>query len=148
MRLPKPKAGFFIKPSRYSRLRVIVLVFRTVKEFRRYVWVDARRNGSSVRTKHLLACCLGARRRSDDVCVILLPERHLRVETISHEVFHATCRWFQRRYGQACDFDSSGAQSNMRPGNVRTSLEERFAIAHGRLCASLVREARRHKLDL
>lgn len=152
MRLPKPKAAFAIRPSPHARLRVLVLVFATRQAFRRWVWIINRRNRQAVRTRRLLACTMSPtttsrRRHSSAVAVVAIPESELRMNTITHELAHATFYWFHHRFGDVLR-TWQPAVSNMTPGCRRVADQERYATAHGNLCAAFVREARRLRLGL
>ena len=149
-----PVAVFAIRPEHGSRLSVQVEVYETADSMRRVVRAEARRERKPTRTRGLQGMCLGVTvlrrgRRTPRFAILRIPKAHLTMSTITHEAFHATCRWAERRGHGAIPVDGSDGPTNM-DGRARViaplSLEERAATVHDALCRRIVIECRRRKL--
>lgn len=149
---PRPVATFFIHPEPSRLLTVGVEVFRTVGEFRAFVRAESRAIRLRSRTRGLVGQCVGidvTRRGRRHPCFAILrfPRQHLTVSTLTHEAFHATMRWAQRRNIPAIPTMStvSNITDRHRPTYV-TSLEEQCATVHDRICRELVLALQAHEL--
>lgn len=150
----KPIATFHVRPERRSRLAVRVEIFDTVGAMRQLVRREDRRDGRRSRTRGLVGMCQGVTvrikgRKTGLYAVVRIPKPHLTMSTITHEAFHATCRWAERRGLTAIPVDGSGGPSNMTPRDgwiPLGSVEERAATVHDELCRRMVIHLRRLKL--
>lgn len=147
--------AFFLRPERGSRLSVGVEVYRTTGEFRQAVraenhWFGFKRS----RTRGLVGQCVGVEvwrygthgesRKHPCFAIVRFPKRHLTMSTLTHEAFHATMRWANRR--RIAAIPTEGGPSNSTSGRVVTSTEERCAVVHDNLCRRLVIALRRRGL--
>lgn len=145
--MPRPKATFEIRVKPGSHYRVRVQIYKTIKGFHAAEGVGYGKWGRS--GKRLMACCFGIEERdratnrlSGLFAGIRMPEAHMRMNTITHELFHATMRWAKRAKidGRLGDNVPSG---HLRK---RRSAEEQCAIVHGNLCSEFVRQMNRLKI--
>lgn len=147
----KPACVFNVSVEPRSRLSVIVEIYRTTGEFRRTARAEAKRARTRYRTRGLVGMCCGvtirgrkSRRVFPQFAIIRIPKNHLTMTTITHECFHATMRWAERRGIRA--IPTGGGPSNMRPYMRDLSIEERAATVHDRLCRRVVRQLERRGL--
>lgn len=145
---------FRIRPERKSRLSLQVEIYPTVGAMRRIVRAEGKRDNKPSRTRGLVGMCQGVTerrrgRRTGLFAIVRIPKQYLQMSTITHEAFHATCRWVERRGHRAIPVDHSDGPSNLVPrrGWVKlSSLEERAATVHDEICRRLVIECRRRQL--
>lgn len=146
-RAPKPIATFFLRPERGSRLTVGVEVYRTLGDFRQAVRVENQWFGfKRSRTRGLIGQTVGLEvwrnwkkgreRKQPCFAIMRFPKRHLTMSTLTHEAFHATMRWANRR--KILAIPTEGGESNITYGRYVTSTEERCATVHDNLCRLLV----------
>lgn len=140
----RPVAAFVIRPGHRSRLHALVEVYASVSAFRRRVREDAKTDGTPMRTRGLVGCCYGVterdrktKRKTGLFAILKFPRQHLTMSTLTHECFHATMRWAERKGLGA--IETKAGRSNMRQPTAPLSLEEQCATVHDRLCAGLVR---------
>jgi len=133
-----------------------VEVYATARDFRQVVKAEAVESGASRwRTRGLVGECAGVtvrKTKSQRICsglfaILRFPKRHLTMSTITHEAFHATMRWAERR--RIAAIPTAGNASNIsgqRTLRRVASIEERAAMVHDELCRRIVRECNRRKL--
>lgn len=142
---PKPAHYFriYAGPDRRG-LFVHVEVYRTVGDLRRTVRADRhlKDDGQPYRTRGLVGMCTGiverrllTKRKCASFTVVRLAANACRTATIVHEMFHATCRWAERR-----GIASLPLANTPKPrGTKRYDCdEERMATVHDRLCRQLI----------
>lgn len=145
---PLPIRVFRIRPEPRSRLSIQVEIFRTVGEFRAFNREEDRQYGQRVqRTRGLVGMCMGVterrrQRKTGLFAVIRLPRRHLTMSTITHEAFHATCRWAERRGILMIPTNNPDHDIWKRA----SSIEERCATVHDTICRKIVTQLNRHRL--
>lgn len=123
-----------------------VEVYRTIGEFRHAVRAENRWFGyQRSRTRGLIGQTIGVdvwrhehgrKRKLSCFAIMRFPKAHLTMSTLTHEAFHATMRWANRRRIPA--IPTEGGVSNITYGRYVTSTEERCATVHDRLCRLLV----------
>ena len=135
---PRPLHYFRVRPSRRSRLFVHVEVYRTVGDLRRASDCDSRLAGKRFNARGMVGQCVAIeeRRKRDHrllggFAIVRLAARYCGTTTITHEAFHATCRWAARKR-LTLDLSCSMTRAMIaRP-------EERMATAHDALCRGIV----------
>ena len=101
---PRPLHYFRARPSRRSRLFAHVEVYRTLGDLRRASDCDSRLSGKRWSARHIVGQCVALEERSrrdrrllGGFAIIRLAVPHCGTTTITHEAFHATCRWAARK---------------------------------------------------
>ncbi len=142
-----------LRPDPKSRLQVRVFIYPSLVEMRRAVVrtdrimrtvnANTRRSGP---TRRLQGICYGlverghvSRRVRPTFAMILLSRTCLGIGTLSHEVWHATCRYLDRRKIRPYRTDFERPQEDQ-------DLEERAARAHDEMMQQLVRGLYRKKV--
>jgi len=149
--VPVPIARFRVRPEKRKRLSVEVLIFTGLRDFRRHIRHDDwKYKTKRSRTRGLLGHCCGVterrgRRKTGLVAVISMPQQQLTMGTITHEAFHATMRWADRKGFASVPLNGEHI-SNMRHGQKVTSIEEQCATVHDAICRRIVSECRRRGL--
>lgn len=124
---PLPCVVFAVRPERGARWRVVVEVYSTQADLTAVSRIDGALSvpRRRVRGGRLYGECLGITervrgRRTPTVALVRLCAPHLGIATVTHEAFHATCRWAERR----------GYPLMPTDGRDGSWLEERLASVH------------------
>lgn len=116
-----------------TRQSVKVVVYERVQDFKQR---------AGMRSRRVLAFCVSTDARRC-VAEIHIPRRYLSIGTITHEAFHATCRYMERRGGLAIPI--TGNVTNMDPGEPESPEEHAAKVLDG-LCTRISLQLYRRKL--
>jgi hypothetical protein len=100
--VPEP-VRFHVRPRKGSWLSIRIEVFPTLGSFRAAVRRMNRTYGFKQHTRRLMGFCFGVERttlgghRTGLCAVIQVPRSSLKTSTLTHEAFHATLRWAERK---------------------------------------------------
>lgn len=155
-KVPKPIRIFHVRPEAGSRLSVAIEIYRTAGEMRLTVKDENRRHGfKRSRTRGLVGETVGVtvyrnrtgrpRRTLPLFAIVRFPKEHLTMSTITHEAFHATMRWAERKRIQSIP-TGGDRQSNITSPRYVATVEEQCATVHDTLCRKIVVQLRRFKL--
>lgn len=142
---------FRIRPQRRSFLSCQVEVWPDAKSFRNRIRVLSQ--WDHVRVRGLMAATFGCRlhrrrpgraeRLTGVFAVLVFSQKDLGMATLTHEAFHATMRWAERKGWTAIPLHLGHGNIDRKRVN---SIEEQCAKAHDNICRRLVIELRRHKV--
>ena len=142
----KPVYVFRIRPDANSRLSIQVEVYRDANVLRRISRAEGRKRSM---TLGLIGECLGVAewrrgRKTQLFAIVRLTKEDLTMSTITHEAFHATARWAERRGLKAIPV--SGEPSNINGPRMGGGIEEHCAKVHHTICRKIVVKLQQHKL--
>ena len=125
---------FRVYPEQRSRLHIRVLVYWTVADLRRAM----REVRGRCDTSGVLGFCRGVlirtnRGRTRPVFAEIGLTFSSRTTVITHEAYHATCRWAARRKLAPLSFTLQGADVK-----GQSLIEERLAETHDAICRGIV----------